>query len=270
MIRWFLLIPVLAWADDPAPPVPPPPPKPHDVKVELSGGVTVNWTNLTLEITASASGGGVGGDRRTVEQNARFDAGPRLMGAMESLDVDGMRHFSDLEADAKLSSAMRARKDHWAVAETRYFASGKVEIDAVASVQELLKPYSLSRARQAPDWLAAGIDESKVPTGLLVDARGLSISPVFAPSIVDPSGTILFDGALWQADAAMRAPVTWVSGADHPAVPRTVGDRALSVKAIEARPGTLVVAAADADRIRAEILDQRPIGSGAVVVVLDP
>lgn len=268
MFRWLLLFSVLAWADDP--PAPPPPPKPHDVRVDVGGGVTVDWTNHLLAVTASASGGGVGGDRRTVEQNARFEAGPRLLGAMSSLEVDGMRRLSDLEADPALSSAIKARKDRWGVTETRYFSSGKVEIDAVASVQELLKPWTLSRARAAPDWVAAGVDESKLPTGLSVDARGLGAAPVFAPSLVDPSGTILFDGSLWQTDASTRAPVTWVAGADHPSVPRIVGDRPLSVRAIEARPGTLVVSAADAERIRKEVLDKRPIGSGAVVVVLDP
>ncbi len=273
----------LAWADAP-PPAPPPaapptavssgavaaPPQYHDVVEELGSGVKVDWTTHLLTLTASGTGGGVGGDRRTLEQNARFDAGPRLLSAIASIDIDGTKGFSDLEADPALTEAMRARKDKWGVAETRYFASGKVEIDAVVSLRELLKPYTLSRARPSPDWVKAGVDESKLPTGLVLDARGVKPSPCFEVRVEDPTGAVVFDGALWQQEAPMRVPAVWAAGVAHPAVAATVGDRPLTVAVVDVSGGALVVSAADADRIRREVVGFRPVGSGAVAVVIAP
>lgn len=255
----------VASAPGPAP-APAPPAAPASIEVAYSDGVVVDWTTLTMRITASAVGYGLG-PRSAVEMQARQEIGPVLLASVPKLPVTAAATFGDLTADDAVGAALKLRTSRWEVAEARYYTSGRVELVGELSLHELLKPWTLAQAKPTPLPPPIGTPDD-APTGLVVDARGVGATPGFAPRLVGEDGAVIWDGALWEDAAVEHAPAVWVPDPAHPAAARA-GDRPLVLRATGARGCDLVVGAADAARFRDELAEARSLGHGTFVVVVD-
>lgn len=250
----LLLLVVAAWSAD----LP-------DVVEEVRAGVSVNWTRLVVHADAGARGYGVGNTQQAVEQDVRAALGPAVLQGAREVRLDNRNAIGDLEVlDRPVWEQVRSRFDGWTVVEARYYTSGKVELTAELSLQELLKPWSLQRAVAAPD----GRQPSY--TGLLVDARGLPSTPAIAPRLIDADGRVLWDPQLWEAEALQVLPVAYVPDPAHPVATERVGTDPLIVVAERARGADLVLTADDTTRFRTGLRGARILGEGRVVVVVDP
>ncbi len=235
---------------------------PADVVQDLGSGVSVNWTTLQLQIRGSARGAAAQ-NTEAVEQLARRDVDAAIAQVVGSVPVAAGAVFDDLLAEPSLATAMGTRTSRWIVTTTAYHASGRVVVDAELSLQHLLKPWTLQIAsttvETAPD----------VPwTGLVVDGRGTGVRPAFAPRIVDPRGTSVYRGELWEEEAVSEAPFVYVSDPAHPAALRA-GERPLFVSAVRADGADLVLSVEDAARVRDEVVALGVLGRGRAVVVVD-
>ncbi|MFT7520403.1 MAG: hypothetical protein ACI9MC_002548 [Kiritimatiellia bacterium] len=237
--------------------------EPADVRVSLSSGASMNWTTMALEARSSKHGSGVAGRQQSSEQMARSALGPSLQtGIVEVMVSEGV-HIADLQQDDALGGRLRNRVKLWAVSEARYYASGNVELLGELSVREYLKPWTLTVATRRPEMPV--ISEY---TGVLLDARGLGVSPAFSPRILDEQGGVLYDGTLW-TDAALDAvPVVYVGDLAHRAAARA-GEHPMVFKVSRASGCDLVLDAADAEVYRRHLSGSVVVGEGRLVVVID-
>jgi len=217
----------------------------------------MNWTTLQLQV--DATGAAHAATSQAVEQLARRAVQDAVSRHLGRVPVTADVTVASLLVDPGLGDALSARTSRWVVREVTYFSSGRVDLRAELSVQDALKPYTLQIARADED--AGGHRYS----GLLVDARGTSATPAFAPRIVDGEGRSLYAGELHQTVAVRTAPFVYVTDPAHPAAVR-VGDAPLIVTVTRAAGSELTVSAGDA----ALLADAAGfLGSGRVVVVLD-
>ncbi|MBN2799200.1 MAG: hypothetical protein JXX28_08655 [Deltaproteobacteria bacterium] len=237
---------------------------PVDVREVLRPGVTMNWTTLTLEAEAADRGYGVGSSRAAVEQNVRRAIGPSIMGGAMDLRLDPRNTLADVELlDKAVFEQVRLRLSGWKVTEARYYTSGRVDLRGELSVQELLKPLSLSRAQPAPE------GEQPSFTGWVIDARGLEVKKVIFPRVLDDQGAVIWQASLWEPDALRALPVIYVSSPTAGAT-AIAGANPLVVEAEWARGGEPALSAADTIRFHTGLEGARVLGEGRVVVVVDP
>jgi hypothetical protein len=248
----LILLAGAVWAADPAPVVRP-----------VASGVVVNWTSLALEAEASARGHGTE-DTEAIEQLARREVDLAMRQGADRVQLAEGVSFADLSDDPALGDALASRLPRWEVAESRYYTSGRVELLARLSLQELLKPYTLAQARPAipDDGARAG------PTGLLIDARGTEVTPSWSPRVITPEGAEILVVRMWDDDAVNAAPLVWVTDPADGAAARA-GASPLIVRAAGAQDTALVVSGEDATALRG-FAAARPLGQGRVVVVVDP
>jgi len=258
MIWW------MAWAlAEPTLEETPPPPVP-DVVESLGGGVTINWTTMSLRVSAEAHGRGVDSSQKTVEQQARSLAEPALSAAIGQVQVDAQNTCGDLMEEKAYRLPIQARLARWSVVEARYYSSGKIEIDGELPLREVLIPWTIEHAKAPPP-----LGEKPDTTGVVVDARGLGVKPAFSPKLLSEKGEVLYDGGLWVDVGHTALPVVYVSSELHPAVSRA-GEHPLSLKAASARGVDLVLADGDVRRFQQEFKGTRLLGEGRVILVVDP
>jgi hypothetical protein len=229
-----------------------------DVRTELADDAWMNWSTMRIEVAGSATDPKLAHDNRPLEQQAIAAVDARIGSVVGALPVRGRSILGDLvpgvEGTVKLT---------WTVGEGRYFRDGHVEVVGVVEVLPLLASWSRGRATKPPPATLGG------KTGLVLDARGLEVAPVFAPRVVSPGGAVLYDSVLSSDAAFEQAPVVWVSDPAHPAAVRA-GTEPLLLGVDNAYGGDLVLSEAAAGRVARAFDQSRVLGDGTVVVVIDP
>jgi len=237
---------------------------PQDLRIAVDDSAEVNWTRGVLEVTRSAQGRGVAATRKAVEASARNNLGAQVQDAVRNVQIDPNSQVHDRLDDSELGGLLRSRAGRWAVGETRYYASGRIEVIAEVPLVDLLKPVSLAVSIARPE----GVREPAI-TGVLIDARGTGVRPAWFPEVQTPAGQVLWDGALWDDQAVTGIPVVWVSDPAHLAAAR-VGDDPLIVQAERGDAGVIVLTAEDAVRFRTTLHDSDVLREAHTVVVVDP
>lgn len=229
----------------------------------------VDWTNLRLVVYAR--GGGVTGamsDFEAAEGDARDKLEPRFQQLARSVRVDRDRRVAALlDAGDAVADRLDSNLSLWEVFEARYLDSGLVELDAALSLQAWLRPALVKMAR-APERPATVGGAS----GVVVDARGLSLECAIAPEFVDGEGGHLFGVADMTAHAgSLHGPVIYVRDPADPAAFNRAGDTPIFVAPSATRDGTDLVFGAEASaELRAAATTSDVFLLGRVVVVVDP
>ncbi len=237
---------------------------PEDFREDIGGGAVVNWTTLTLEVSNSAQGRGVGATRKVVEASARNGLGDQVQSAVAGVRVASELDVNELLRDPALSERVESRSARWAVGATHYYASGRIEVIAELDLLDVLKPYNEHVQHTRPQ-----VVREPELTGVVIDARGIGAAPVWAPVILAPNERVLWDGGLWHDVAVSTAPVFWLSDPAHPAIVR-VGQDPLIVRAEESGDGTLVLEYMDAVRFRTALEGSDILRSGAIAIIVGP
>ena len=235
---------------------------PEDVRTELGTDVMMNWTQLTVEASALARGGGTESSQ-ALEELAHRDANAAIRLAVPRLAVTGSRTVADLQSVPEFGPALNSRLTLWNTSEARYFASGRVEITAELSVQAFLKPFTLATAKPKPPAAA----QPKY-TGLIIDCRGQSLTPSWAPQVTSSAGDVLFESGVWEENAVDLAPVIFVSDPAHPAAARA-GESPVFLSCGDTDGTRILLTEADSLRFRTSLVDAHILGEGKIVVVVD-
>lgn len=241
-----------------------------DPVIEPLEGGWVNWT--TMEIVASATGHPQSGamlNYETLEADARAQLGPRMLTLVREVRVDADQTVADLlERHDALADRLAGNFSLWDVFETRYYTSGKVEIDGSLALQEVFRPVLVAGAK--------GRDRGSPPTGpitgLVVDARGLEVKPAMAPRLLAADGAVLYGVAsLTEAAASTRGPAAYVGDPADAIAVRRAGSQPLFVHATAVvQESDLVLTDADAAQVRARAAESPFLVQGSVVLVVRP
>jgi len=244
-----------------------------DVVEQVAGG-EINWTEGVLYVRASAvAGPGGAEDLKSTEQAARHKLVATLQSLGRQVRVEGDRLCIDLMANADASSraleeGLKEGRGHWRVVETRYFASGRVELKAELSLVEWIRP-ALVGSGEGDREAAANPGRS---SGLLVDVRGLELDPVFAPRILSHNEEVLYDfRALSASRSVGRAPAMWVDDPVTPGLSDRVGASPLVLMAKGVtRRGDIVLSERDSARVAAIAAGADLLAAAPVAIVMDP
>lgn len=229
----------------------------------------INWTHSRLVIEAGGGQNtGAWTDTKLVEQTAVSQLEMRVRQAALDLPYDEDRQGSDLLEEDDLSRALDEGLASWTIAETRYYSSGKVELRAEVDLQDWLRPALTQQAEADPD-------QPKQPTaitGVVLDARGLDVSPALTISVLAPGKQdVLYSVASLTKDtAATTVPVIWVTDpSDTAAIERAGAQPAfLDVEAVRGDNG-LILTNEDASRLRSLGVNTDLLRTARVVVVVD-
>ncbi len=239
---------------------------PTTVVERLGDGSHLDWSTWRLHVaTSSEAAMGAWQDRRLQEQDALDRLRPQVEGLARQIRVTPDTTAGDLMgAEGELARRLEDSLRRWSVDETTYHDAGGVEMKASLDLREWLRPALVSLADSDPPELP-----KSGPTGILVDARGLSFKPSLAPTVSSPDGTVLARAQLVGEDTArLSSPVLYVlDPADSRAI-RRAGAAPLFARAASARGGELVLDAESSRTLSTEPSTAALVAHGKVVLVV--
>ncbi len=234
------------------------------------GDAEVDWTHMVLVLSEAAQPlPGARSQLEVVEQQARAALGPRMLVAAGRVRIDAESSVLDIiESETRLGKHLDRQSSSWHVTETRYFSTGRVEIDAELDLASWLAPVLYARASREP---SEPSPRSRF-TGVLVDARGLDAQAALAPRLLSPAGEELYAASrVHEAVARESTPVVYVTDPADPRAVERCGASPLLLRAGSVSERVdLVLTPDDAIRFTATASDALLMEQARVVLVLDP
>jgi hypothetical protein len=234
---------------------------------EPTGEATIDWS--AGMVRAGSASPAVQGGRVVAEDQAIRQMAPRLLDGAAAARLDREATVGEVLGSG---SPLARRLDGdtpsaWRVVETRYYASGRVEMEGEFDLGSWLRPWVVAQAQvQSPAPTA-----TTEYTGVLVDGRGLGAAAALAPRLLDAAGQVLFDVTRLDVPSArIRTPVQYVVDPADPRAVQRAGTHPLVVHAREVRDRVdLVIAPDDAARLVTAGAGTRLLSEARVVLVLD-
>ncbi len=236
-----------------------------------SPSATIDWEKRT--ITATGQGApdlnapNPAAARIGAERAAQLDAFRNLLETLKGVKVSSGQSAGDrMAADAALRAQVEGVLRNFTVVARHYFSDGGVELEVRmpldGKVAELLVPKDPAAAVPA-----AGAD---IGSGLVVDAKGLKVTPALAPRLLDPQGKVVYGPGFVQGEALKQNGIAGylkdVAAADRSA---RVGPHPLTVKAIASQGTDLVISDADAHKLEDGRANLAFLSEGKVIIVVD-
>lgn len=236
---------------------------------EAFPGGYVDWTRGVLVVTTSGSqSAGAPKALQVTEQEALNRLQAKVQDEQRLVRLDSEQKVGDrMQAGDSVAGHLLESSGNFSISEARYYSSGRVELTAELPLHGWLRPALIDAA--------AGEADQGLPTdytGVLIDARGLSLRPSIAPKVKDPQGLVLFELASLSPEAAgERLPVRWVGDPADPEAAERAGERPLILSAKSAaRGGDIVLDEAQAARLVQITRGTSLLTDARVVVVADP
>lgn len=267
--------------------------------VQSHEGASVHWGNgeVVSSVTVKPVGDVLDPVRRKslAVREAAVTARKQMLDVIEQVRIDsnqtvGYRLAEDLEASEEVRMLLQNSPLTLPLPSEEGTVESMGEVSASISMRgamaELLLPTTipflsgippkLDKAEQAPpedmvDPMGLGVRPGSGYSGVIIDARGLDITPALCPVVYDGSGVGVYGPFVVSRSVAVNSGVAAYSNSDEWVVVRSrVGETPLVVQATGKATATdPVISASDAALARA-VLGKKGIGDQArVVIVLD-
>ncbi len=227
----------------------------------------VDWTRGVLIVQSSGSPNtGAWSDLGVAEKDAYGQLELRVQDSSARIAFDADRSAGDLLGGGdELARSLTEAQGNWRIAETRYNASGRVDMRAELDLQPWLRAALVAQAQGDPDLKLTPTERS----GLVVDARKVGGRPCFAPRLVDPEGLQIYGASTLSAEmAASRSPALWVADPAQTEAGELAGLEPLFVVAVDADGCDLVLSAQDSLTVRA-LASTSVLAEAHVVLVVE-
>ena len=240
-------------------------PKP-DPKAPQPG---VNWAGQVVRATGQGApdlkAQNPAQARLGAEMAAKADALRNLLAQVKGISVDGSRKMGDLMEKDEIRMRVEGVVRGFKITNKRYFSDSGVEV-------EIEVPLALLSDVVDPDttqMLATGKPEGdKSNTGLVIDARGLKVTPSLMPRLLDDGGKAVYSIDFLSSDARKQSAVAaYVQSIDDAQKSQKAGEKPLVLKAARATGADLQLAPEDAKKLAA--LNTSFLADGKVVIVLN-
>ena len=239
-----------------------------EVSQDIPGHGKINWTDNT--ITATGTGApdlkapNAAVARLGAERVARMDALRNILEAVKGAKISGTTSAGGaLASSPQLSAKVQGAVSRFKVLDTKYYSDGGVDI----IVQVPLSGVTDLLLEDAGSKVASGKSDY---TGLIINAKGLPITPALAPRLLNESGEELYTASFVAKRAIReRGVVRYTKSLDQAMKDARVAGKPLILKAkrlSEKGSADLVLENADATKLATlgSIL-----GEAKVIIVID-
>src|SRR5688572_24329151 len=159
-----------------------------DSVVQKIGHGEINWSKKVVTATGSGAAnlkdGPVAVARLNAERAAKLDALRNIVETIQGIQVSGSRSAADLMSNGEIKSKVTGMAQGFKVVDTKYYSDGSVDVIVQMPIDENLTNALVERPKKTRKVSDTG---SASATGLIVNARGLGLTPSMAPRIVDES-----------------------------------------------------------------------------------
>lgn len=219
----------------------------------------VNWEGKVIQATGAGAP-----DMKAVnpaqarlgaERAAQMDAFRNLLAQVQGIQVSGGKTVGDMmasndELKGRVSGTLRGFK----VTAKRYFSDSGVEIDVEVPLSAISSAVSEAAAAPAASETVSGLaintQGEKKNTGLVIDARGLKVSPALAPRVLGEDGKAFYTVEILSDEARKSKGVaSYFKTLDQAQKSLLVGEKPVVVKATRADGSDLVLTAADIKKL---------------------
>jgi hypothetical protein len=226
----------------------------------------VNWNGQTVKATGAGApdmkASSPAQARLGAERAAQLDAFRNLLAQVKGIQISAGKTVNDAitkdEIKAKVEGVVRGFK----VVGKRYYSDNGVVIDVevpLAMLTEVIDP-------DPQQLVATKVEGEKSSTGLVIDARGLKVTPALAPRVLGADGKPLYSVDSLSADARKTSGVlSYVQSLDEAKKNMKAGDKPMILKASEAKGTDLVLADADVQKLNST--NTSFLSEGRVIVV---
>ena len=249
-----------------------------EVYVQEAQGGEVNWNNgmITAKGVFTPPGGM---SRGMAERAATVIARRNLLEIIKGVQIDSTTTVQNTMVNDVVVSQVRGFLQNTMQLNTAYMSDGAVEITVGMKLHgafsNVVMPGPVSFKAKAP----AAAPAQKAPaqpgayTGLVVDARGLSVRPAMNPRILDEEGMELYGTTVVDREFAIRQGMAGYAKAPERAManPRVAGNPMLvTATGVSGRARTdLIIPKDTADAIRAQQESGGYLGQARVMILLD-
>jgi len=211
----------------------------------------MNWQGQTVRATGSGApdlkASNPAQARLGAERAALLDAMRNLLSQVKGVQIDGTKKMGDAMADDRIAARVEGVVKNYRVVGKRYYSDGGVEVDVEVSVAYLTDVFDPDPVQQLP----TKTEGPKDNTGLVIDARGLKLTPALAPRVLDDAGKTVYSVDSLSADARKMAGVaSYVQSLEDAKKTLKVGDKPLVLKAFKAQGADILLASDDAKKLR--------------------
>lgn len=229
----------------------------------------VNWAGQVIRATGAGApdmkAANPAQARLGAEMAAKLDALRNLLAQVKGTSVDGTRKMGDLMEKDEIRARVEGIVKGYKIVNKRYFSDSGVEIEVevpLAMLADVIDP-------DTAQVLTVGkADGDKSATGLVIDARGLKVTPALMPRVLDADGKALYSIDSLSADARKTSGVAaYVASLDDAQKSPKAGDKPLVIKAAKADGADVQLAPEDAKKLAA--LNTSFLADGKVVIVLN-
>jgi len=243
-----------------------------DSVIQVVGHGKINWSKK--EVTATGSGAAnlkdasVAQARLMAERAAKLDALRNILETIQGIQVSGSRNATDMMSNGEIKSRISGMAQGYKVVDTKYYSDGSVDVVISMPIDENLTNALVERPKKARKVSTEGAAGS---SGLIVNARGLGLTPSMAPRIVDEAGKEVYGTEVVSDKGLKQGGIVGYAKQDDQAKER-VGDKPLVVKALRLADKSktdVVIANGDADKLRDPNSNLSFLADGKVVILVD-
>ena len=237
-----------------------------------SGG-EVNWQGQVIKASGAGApdmnAANAAQARLGAERAALTDALRNLLAQVKGISIDGTKKMGDAMEKDEIRSRVEGTIRGYKITNKHYFSDNGVEIDIevpLALLTDVIDP-DATQVLLASATAPAKTTE-KPNTGLVIDARGLKVTPALAPRVLDDAGKALYSIDSLSTDARKSTGVaSYVQTLDEASKSTKAGEKPLVIKASKATGADLQLGAEDAKKLAA--VNTSFLAEGRVVIVLN-
>jgi hypothetical protein len=235
----------------------------------------INWSAKTVTATGSGAAnlkdGSVAKARLMAERAAKLDALRNIIETIQGIQVSGTRNAADVMSNGEIKSKIQGMAQGFKVVDTKYYSDGSVDVIVSMPIDDNLTNALVEKPKAAAKPRKLTTEGPESISGLLVNARGLGLTPSMAPRILDESGREVYGAEIVNDKGLQQGGIASYAKTDEKAAERT-GAKPFVVKALRIADKSktdVVISNADADKLRDPNTNLSFLADGKVVILVD-
>jgi len=267
VLALVVAVPLGAFAQGKQPPSAPEKPKAG----AQAPAASVNWEGQTIKATGSGApdmkAANAAQARLGAEKAAKMDAFRNLLEQVRGIHVSSGKTVGDVmgqkeELRGRVEGLIRGYK----ITAKRYFSDSGVELDVEVPLAGISAAVNAPAAEGGGGSASLNTSGEAANTGLVIDARGLKVTPALSPRVLSEDGKAVYSAeCLSEAARKTQGVASYFQSLDDARKSALVGEKPLVVKASSANGSDLVLGSEDLKKLVAA--NNAYLAEGRVAIV---